>query len=177
MTEFAALQAKLTYTYLPEPVRQGRWTISNTGALTRFLTQSTADALPEPVELSPEDCLRLISPGGIGRVAFAGQGGLVILPVTYKIHEGVVVFRTRRGGAMDRDLRTGVEGVDFKIAFQVDHTDEAAQQGWSVLIQGAIHHLPEGERLSDVEPWAGGDRDLYITIHPQTITGRHISGH
>ncbi|GAA3469874.1 hypothetical protein GCM10018965_044270 [Nonomuraea roseola] len=75
---------------------------------------------------------------------------------------------------MDEDLRTGLDGVDFKIAFEVDHVDEATRQGWSVLIRSPVHHLPQGERSSDVEPWAGGERDLYVRIQPQEITGRRI---
>ncbi|MEV0584524.1 pyridoxamine 5'-phosphate oxidase family protein [Nonomuraea sp. NPDC050310] len=147
----------------------------NTGALDRFLAEHAAAPEPVLIDLSPEECLRLISPGGIGRVAFAGFDGPTVLPVTYVLHDGVVVFRTRAGGAMDHDLRTGMEGVDFKIAFEVDRIDETTHLGWSVLIRGPIHHLPDGERLSTVQPWAGGERDLYITIRPQTVTGRRIA--
>ncbi|MDF2712748.1 MAG: hypothetical protein K0R62_8400, partial [Nonomuraea muscovyensis] len=134
--------------------------MANTGALDRFLAQQAAHVSLH--ELDEVECMRLISPGGVGRIAFAGFGGPVVLPVNYKVHDGAVIFRTRSGGAMDQDLRTGLEGVDFKIAFEVDHVDEASRQGWSVLVQGSIHHLPEDERPTDVEPWAGGERDLFV---------------
>ncbi|MEU4702478.1 pyridoxamine 5'-phosphate oxidase family protein [Nonomuraea dietziae] len=152
--------------------------MSNTGDLARHLARSEHAAEdrrgPELRQLASEECMRLIAPGGVGRVAFAGFGGPMVLPVNYEVHNGAVIFRTRNGGAMDEDLRTGLEGVDFKIAFEVDHVDEATRQGWSVLIRGPVHHLPQGEHPSDVEPWAGGERDLYVRIRPQEITGRRI---
>ncbi|MEV6979656.1 pyridoxamine 5'-phosphate oxidase family protein [Sphaerisporangium sp. NPDC051017] len=135
---------------------------------------------PEAVleELDREECLRLISPGGIGRVAFSGAPGPTVLPVNYRVLDGTVVFRTREGGAMDQDLRSGIRGLDIKIAFQVDHIEEAAQEGWSVLIQGAAHHIPDDEVSTvadvDVRPWAGGDRDHYVRVIPVRITGRRI---
>ncbi|MFI7229687.1 helix-turn-helix domain-containing protein [Nonomuraea angiospora] len=134
-----------------------------------------ADAVLEV--LDPEECLRLVAPGGIGRVAFNGPEGPTVLPVNYKVHDGAIVFRTAHGGPMDQDLRTGVEGVEIKIGFQVDRIDEARREGWSVLVQGPAHHVPEDEAVqADVTPWAGGERRLYIRIVPHHITGRRIHG-
>ncbi|MCA2229221.1 helix-turn-helix domain-containing protein [Nonomuraea aurantiaca] len=130
---------------------------------------------PAPETLDPEECLRLIAPGGIGRVAFNGSQGPTVLPVNYRYHDGAVVFRTAHGGPMDQDLRTGLTGVEIKIGFEVDRIDEAQRAGWSVLVQGPAHHVPEDEAPgTDVEPWAGGDRHLYIRIVPCHVTGRRI---
>ncbi|WP_443687886.1 pyridoxamine 5'-phosphate oxidase family protein [Nonomuraea guangzhouensis] len=130
--------------------------------------------------LEPEECLRLVAPGGVGRVAFNGSHGPTVLPVNYKLHDGAIVFRTAYGGPMDQDLRTGQEGVEIKIGFEVDRMDEIQHEGWSVLIQGAAHHVSADELAkvpdSDVTPWAGGDRQLYIRIIPHQITGRRIHG-
>ncbi|MER5426370.1 pyridoxamine 5'-phosphate oxidase family protein [Streptosporangium roseum] len=136
-------------------------------------------ALPELEKLNPDECLRLISPGGVGRVAFNDLGGPSILPVNYVLHEGSVIFRTAFGGPLDADLRTGVKGVDFKIAFEVDRIDDANREGWSVLVRGGLHHAATaGEQAaaaaSGVQPWAGGDRELYVRIVPAEITGRRI---
>ncbi|TMR35815.1 hypothetical protein ETD85_12700 [Nonomuraea zeae] len=139
---------------------------------------ATADPVLQVLE--PEECLRLIAPGGIGRVAFNGSHGPTVLPVNYKIHDGAIVFRTARGGPMDQDLRTGLEGVDIKIGFQVDRIDEAQRGGWSVLVQGPAHHVPEDEVATvseaGVTPWAGGERHLYIRVVPHQITGRRVHG-
>ncbi|SDL73959.1 helix-turn-helix domain-containing protein [Nonomuraea jiangxiensis] len=139
-------------------------------------------AMAEPVleVLEPEECLRLIAPGGIGRVAFQGSYGPTVLPVNYKLHDGAIVFRTAHGGPMDKDLRTGLEGVEIKIGFQVDRIDEAQRAGWSVLVQGPAHHVPDDELATvtdaEVTPWAGGERHLYIRVVPHQITGRRIHG-
>ncbi|WP_066376432.1 pyridoxamine 5'-phosphate oxidase family protein [Herbidospora mongoliensis] len=125
-------------------------------------------------ELGEQECLRLISPGGVGRVAFGSATGPVVLPVNYRIVDGAIVFRTRPGGAMDKDLRTGIKGLDIRIAFQVDEIDKTAHQGWSVLIQGPAHHADEAETRPHFKSWAGGERDHYVRIVPLRITGRRI---
>ncbi|GAA2212180.1 hypothetical protein GCM10009850_076420 [Nonomuraea monospora] len=139
-----------------------------------------AMAHPTLETLDEQECRRLIEPGGIGRVAFNGSHGPTVLPVNYKVHHGAIVFRTAAGGAMDKDLRSGLEGVDILIAFQIDNIDETNREGWSVLVQGPAHHLPPEEAAqvagSGVTPWAGGERLLYIRIVPQHITGRRIHG-
>ncbi|UBU08861.1 pyridoxamine 5'-phosphate oxidase family protein [Nonomuraea gerenzanensis] len=139
-----------------------------------------AMAHPALETLDEQECRRLIAPGGIGRVAFNGSHGPTVLPVNYKVHEGAIVFRTAAGGAMDKDLRSGLEGVDIVIAFQIDNIDETNREGWSVLVQGPAHHVPPEEAAgvagAGVTPWAGGERQLYIRIVPQHITGRRIHG-
>ncbi|GAA0966263.1 hypothetical protein GCM10009555_007670 [Acrocarpospora macrocephala] len=129
-------------------------------------------------ELGAAECLSLISPGGVGRVAFNGSDGPTILPVNYRVINGAIVFRTRAGGAMDEDLRTGIEDLEIKIAFEVDEIDVARHEGWSVLVQGPVHHVADDEVrwVADpgVQAWAGGTRDHYVRITPQRITGRRI---
>lgn len=136
----------------------------------------------EPVleELSDAESLRLIGQAEIGRIGFTGRFGPVVIPVNYKLVNGAVIIRTQEYGHLAEDLRTGITGADYKVAFEVDHTDAAARTGWSVLIQGAVHHVDdEGERASllavGLEPWAGGERALFLRIVPSLITGRRIT--
>ena len=150
------------------------------GAAVRPLPgRDRAGAQPRLEKLDADECMRLVSPGGVGRVAFESPTGPLILPVNYVMHDDAVLLRTAFGGPLDANLRTGVEGADFKVAFEVDHVDEARRQGWSVLIRGAAHHISsESERAAasaaGVEPWAGGERELYIRISPAEISGRRI---
>jgi hypothetical protein len=64
------------------------------------------------------------------------------------------------------------------VAFEIDQIDEPGRQGWSVLIQGPAHHVSGAERASaeraGVEPWPAGERELFIRIIPQRVTGRRI---
>jgi nitroimidazol reductase NimA-like FMN-containing flavoprotein (pyridoxamine 5'-phosphate oxidase superfamily) len=130
--------------------------------------------------LGTEECLRLISPGGIGRIAYQGRFGPAVLPVNYRLHEGAILFRTAEHSPMDEDLRTGITSADYLVAFEIDEFDLAGRLGWSVLIQGPAHRVEsEEERAADaltgVEPWPGGERELFVRIVPSRITGRRIS--
>jgi nitroimidazol reductase NimA-like FMN-containing flavoprotein (pyridoxamine 5'-phosphate oxidase superfamily) len=130
-------------------------------------------------ELERDESLRLISPGGIGRIAYTSRFGPTVLPVNYTLYDGAIVFRTAENSPLDEDLRTGIEGADYQVAFEIDDIDMAGQMGWSVLIQGPAHHVtgPEREtvRQACVEPWAPGSRELFVRIVPSRITGRRIS--
>ena len=130
-------------------------------------------------ELDEAECLRLIASGGIGRIGFSGRYGPTVMPVNYQLYEGTIVFRTAQDSATDEDLRTGIANAEYKVAFEIDDFDSAARTGWSVLIQGSAHHVEsEDERASvagvGVEPWAGGDRELFLRITPMRITGRRV---
>ena len=130
-------------------------------------------------ELDEAESLRLIAHGGIGRIAYQGRYGPVILPVNYQWYDGAVVFRTARHSALDEDLQTGIAGGEYKVAFEIDDIDTAGRQGWSVLIQGPAHHVSEAEHetviKAGVESWAAGDRELFVRIIPTHVTGRRIS--
>jgi nitroimidazol reductase NimA-like FMN-containing flavoprotein (pyridoxamine 5'-phosphate oxidase superfamily) len=138
-------------------------------------------AAREPIleHLDEAECLRLMSLGGIGRIAYSGRSGVTVLPVNYKLHEGAVVFRTAQDGPLDEDLRTGIASAEYKVAFEIDDFDLVAREGWSILIQGAAHHVDtEEERASvleaGVEPWPGGKREHFLRIIPLRISGRRI---
>jgi nitroimidazol reductase NimA-like FMN-containing flavoprotein (pyridoxamine 5'-phosphate oxidase superfamily) len=129
--------------------------------------------------LDEAECIRLIGPGGIGRLCFAGRFGLTVLPVNYAWHDGAVVFRTAQYGTTDDDLRPYIPQAEYSVAFEVDDFDTEARQGWSVLIQGTAHHLDslteaaQAEAIG-LESWAGGERSHFIRIRPARITGRRI---
>lgn len=132
-----------------------------------------------PQALDEAECLRLISPAGVGRLAYNGRYGLTVLPVNYAVHEGTIVFRTAHDSPTDEDLRTGIADAEYKVAFEIDELNPALREGWSVLVQGSVHHVTsEDERASvlkaGVEPWAGGARELFLRIQPTRITGRRV---
>jgi nitroimidazol reductase NimA-like FMN-containing flavoprotein (pyridoxamine 5'-phosphate oxidase superfamily) len=128
--------------------------------------------------LDENECLRLMGPGGIGRIAYVGRFGPAVLPVNYKLRGGAIVFRTAENGPLDEDLRTGIADADYQVAFEIDDIDLAAGRGWSVLVQGPAHHVQGAEldvvRGTGVEPLAPGDRELFVRIFPSRITGRRV---
>jgi nitroimidazol reductase NimA-like FMN-containing flavoprotein (pyridoxamine 5'-phosphate oxidase superfamily) len=107
----------------------------------------------------------------VGRVVFTTDHGPEALPVNYTVVGESVVFRT----APDTPLAAV---VDTDVGFEVDRLDEAFSEGWSVLVSGPAKRVREPAviwRLADVvEPWAGGDRNVFIRIDPHRVTGRRI---
>jgi nitroimidazol reductase NimA-like FMN-containing flavoprotein (pyridoxamine 5'-phosphate oxidase superfamily) len=137
--------------------------------------------MPEAVleTMDEAECLRLIAPGGIGRLVFSGQWDLTVLPVNYKMYNGSILFRTGQNSSAEEDLRTGIAHAEYRVAFEVDEFDAAAREGWSVLVQGPAHHLDSDDEraaalAAGVEPWPGGQREHFIEIRPARITGRRI---
>lgn len=145
---------------------------------------SPAQASPAAGEAAIErldeaECLRLIPMAEIGRLAYSGRYGPTVLPVNFRLFEGTIVFRTSQWSTVDEDLRTGIEGAEFKVAFEIDSVDTARREGWTVLIQGSAHHVDsDAERAevsrAGVEPWPGGEREQFIRIVPISITGRRV---
>jgi nitroimidazol reductase NimA-like FMN-containing flavoprotein (pyridoxamine 5'-phosphate oxidase superfamily) len=139
----------------------------------------TTDRRPGLEALDEAECLRLIAPGGIGRIAYSGRYGPTVLPVNYRLYEGTILFRTAHDSPTDEDLRTGIANAEYKVAFEIDEIDLAAREGWSVLVQGPVHHVESDEERASVlqagvETWPGGDRELFLRIVPGRITGRRI---
>ena len=130
-------------------------------------------ALPPVLDTMYEvECRRLIEPGGIGRLAFELAGRLHVLPVNYGMHDGAVVFRTAPTTAVGR-YGAGT------VSFEIDRIDEGLREGWSVLISGIArqagpHEVQQLRKALDVDPWAGGDRNVYFVIEPGQISGRRV---
>lgn len=126
-------------------------------------------------KLSPVECRELIAPGGVGRIAFSAVSGPVVLPVNFTVVNGSIVIRTSEGSLIEAH-------GDERAGFEVDHLDDALHQGWSVLIQGQAHRVLQPGELRHVreaaagEPWPGGERDAYIRIVPDQVSGRRILG-
>jgi nitroimidazol reductase NimA-like FMN-containing flavoprotein (pyridoxamine 5'-phosphate oxidase superfamily) len=130
-------------------------------------------------KLDEAECMRLVSTAAVGRLAFVGQYDLTVLPVNFTVADGAILFRTTQDGLTDADLSTGITGADYKVAFEVDHLEEATHEGWSVLIQGPAHRLDAdagqaAARTAGVQPWAGGEKSQFVRITPVRVTGRRI---
>lgn len=143
--------------------------------------------------LNIADCWRLIAPGGVGRIAFCLPSGPVVLPVNYAVVPGYVPSGAVSSGATPSSamvanaivVRTGrgtlieAHGYD-KVAFEVDHIDDALCQGWSVLVAGQAHIVAQPAELrhlharTGVLPWPEGQHDVWVRIVPAKVTGRRV---
>lgn len=123
--------------------------------------------------LSPAECFDLLTPGGVGRVAFMTVNGIEVLPVNYVVAGKTIVFRT----APDTLLAVF---ANAQASFEADRFDEERREGWSVLIQGHAHRLTAEQEVSQIEdrthlePWAAGARDVFVRVAPIRISGRRL---
>jgi len=131
-----------------------------------------AAAHPLLESLPDEECRRLITPGGVGRVVFVVDRGPMALPVNFAISGNDILFRTA-----ERSPLESAQGQT--VGFEVDHIDEALREGWSVLVTGGLrgvtdeHELAEARELR-IEPWAGEGRDTYLRVEIAEMSGRRI---
>ena len=85
---------------------------------------------PEVELLDRASSLRLIRPGGVGRVVFLDRLQPVALPVSFRMLDDDVVFRTGT-----HSIYAAVH-EDGTLGFEVDHLDPSQGQAWSVLVTG-----------------------------------------
>ncbi|MFD7511682.1 helix-turn-helix domain-containing protein [Streptomyces sp. NPDC059853] len=111
---------------------------------------------------------------GVGRIGVDSDSGPGIYPVNYSIVGDSVVLRTSAGSPV-------ASAAGHRVAFEVDHIDEALSQGWSVLIVGHASLVTDEEtrrqldEAAHTEPWAGGDRQLWLRIRPERVSGSEIT--
>ncbi|MFF8828348.1 helix-turn-helix domain-containing protein [Streptomyces sp. NPDC015131] len=128
---------------------------------------------PELVDLDLEQCRTLLGSHGVGHVAVTTPDGPAILPVNYLVTEGEVAFRVAPG------TLAPLAG-DSRMAFEVDHIDDALCRGWSVLVVGAPHEVTDPDtvrRLDDQAygmPWRGGADAGWVAVTPARVTGRRV---
>jgi nitroimidazol reductase NimA-like FMN-containing flavoprotein (pyridoxamine 5'-phosphate oxidase superfamily) len=134
----------------------------------------TTDTRHDGLEaLSHEECLRHLTTETVGRVAVVTPHGQpLIFPVNYAFDEAVIVFKTAPG----TKLALAAQAL---VAFEIDGWNRASNSGWSVLVQGVAHelsgnhdHRSERIRRLEVRPMAPGERDHWVAIWANEISGR-----
>lgn len=124
-------------------------------------------------ELSEAESFALLGESGVGRLAFATAAGPLIHPVNYLVDDATIVLRT------SPYTRFG-EHPFGPVAFEVDDLDAQMQRGWSVLIVGRCAPIEDADEAIDLrrggrlDVWADGQRNLFVRITPQRVTGRRI---
>jgi len=125
-------------------------------------------------ELSETRCQELLAAQTTGRVAWNAPDGPQVLPVSYVMDAGDVVFRTSPYGALS-ELRSRTN-----VAFEIDDIDAEHGTGWSVLVRGSARAVVQARHLERLwsddatVPWAAGTRNLFIAITPRAVTGRIV---
>ena len=82
----------------------------------------------------------------------------------------MIYFRTARHSSMEEDLRTGIAHADYKVAFEIDHFDETAHTGWSVLVQGDVHPMESDDERAAA---AHAGVESWVSRRPEPVHAHH----
>lgn len=124
--------------------------------------------------LTRNECRRLLAvkAGGIGRVGFAVDGQVVIIPVNYQITDQDVVILVGMGAILDAAQRETIVG------FEID--DVSAEDGvaWSVLVQGLATVMSEAQVPAStpisVNPLVPEPGTSLVRIRTGVLSGRRF---
>jgi nitroimidazol reductase NimA-like FMN-containing flavoprotein (pyridoxamine 5'-phosphate oxidase superfamily) len=124
--------------------------------------------------LNSDECLDLLHTQVVGRLAVVADHEPHIFPVNYVMDGQIVAIRTAEGMKLDHSVRS------TRVAFEIDGYDEATRSGWSVVVRGRAEEVlraADRQRLAalDLRPWAAGDKDNWLIVRPERISGRRIA--
>jgi nitroimidazol reductase NimA-like FMN-containing flavoprotein (pyridoxamine 5'-phosphate oxidase superfamily) len=129
------------------------------------------------VELSVDECARLLESAVVGRLGVVIQGRPEIFPVShvYDAQLGSVAFPT--GG--HTKIQAALEWP--WVAYEVDGLDDATETAWSVHVVGRAVEITDAElieRLTRLRAervrWISGDTVRWLRIESVKVTGRRI---
>ncbi|MEU8804004.1 pyridoxamine 5'-phosphate oxidase family protein [Spirillospora sp. NPDC048819] len=123
--------------------------------------------------LGEDECRDLLAQATIGRIVYTHQALPAIQPVNFAFSGGAIVIRTS-----GRSRLAGA-AAGTVVAFEIDEFDADAMAGWSVVAVGRARHVADPAAVAALEAlplrtWAPGERDHFIRIRPELITGRRI---
>ena len=137
------------------------------------------DGMAEPHEagdlgiLGRDECLRLLSVGSVGRLAYIARAGIPdIVPVNYVFADDQLLIRSGSGPKLQAAERNDT------VAFEVDDVDEGTRSGWSVVVTGRLSVVRATEPVSGSlpQPWATGPRRHLMRLQLGRVSGRRLVG-
>ena len=130
--------------------------------------------MPESLELSSEDCQRLLRAGTVGRVAVSTPNGPHIVPVNYVVSGDAVIFRTAPYSVLGSHARNSL------LAFEIDHLEPGRDHSWSVVVRGRCEFIDDPRELDAADDatrptaWAAGSRNLFLRLPLTEVSGRFL---
>ena len=121
--------------------------------------------------LTLDTCHELLEETPIGRLAFVEHGEPMILPITYGMWGGSVVFATDTGSKLDAAV------MSRPVAVEIDGWDADSRSGWSVVVRGTAMMVDarESEQLDhlSVTPWVRPEEPKqWVRVLPYAVPGR-----
>jgi nitroimidazol reductase NimA-like FMN-containing flavoprotein (pyridoxamine 5'-phosphate oxidase superfamily) len=129
------------------------------------------------IALDRDTALSLVATELIGRVALPGEPPAVI-PMTFVLDGTSVLVRTTSEASI-------AAHVGSWVTFEADGHDDRLRAGWSVVISGPLSDVtdeiagrPHTAAEARLQPWAPGDRECWLRIASEVVSGRAIrAGH
>jgi len=122
-------------------------------------------------ELRPDACLALLRTQNLGRLAVSRPGAApYVVPVNYSVLRHSIVFRTTPGTKLDLV-------VTEPVSFEVDHYDDEAEIGWSVVVEGLAYEASDREMEYEdvvVDSAAEQQNSRWVRLMPDLVTGRRV---
>jgi nitroimidazol reductase NimA-like FMN-containing flavoprotein (pyridoxamine 5'-phosphate oxidase superfamily) len=127
------------------------------------------------IELDRDTALSLVATEVIGRVALPGEPPAVI-PLTFVLDGTSILVRTTREASI-------AAHVGQWVTFEADGHDDRLRAGWSVVVSGPLTDAtdeivarPHTAAEARLHPWAPGDRDCWLRIASEVVSGRALRG-
>lgn len=128
--------------------------------------------MAELVDLSMDECWKLIEGVELARLAWNSGTGPIVLPVNFVVHEHAVWMRTTAYSAVAEEVD------ESQVAVETDDIDNETHTGWSVLLRGraeVLYHEDQvPEAVQSLHSWPSGARPLWVRLRPDVVTGRRL---
>jgi len=128
-----------------------------------------------PVGLIAAECWQLLASVPVGRVVFTMDALPAIRLVNHVTDGEKIIIRSHLGAAI-----TGRAIGGAIVCYEADEVDLSRHTGWSVSVTGSARLITDPAEavryLHLLQPWAAGDKDQFVAIEPQLVTGVRLPG-
>ncbi len=124
--------------------------------------------------LERDECLALLASATVGRIGLVTEDGApLVLPVNFCLADDRILLLTTEGTKLDA-ARHG-----SAVAFEVDDFDPVYHSGWSVVVRGTAHQLPDDDRATllrsmPLARWARQGSCHVVEVRIDEVSGRRI---
>jgi RimJ/RimL family protein N-acetyltransferase len=125
-------------------------------------------------QLGRDECFDRLAQARLGRAAVTLSGVPHVVPVNYAVFDGAIVFRSGAGTKFHAAL------LSQPMSFEVDHFDEDAASGWSVLVSGRSHLVVDPTEIARIdalplEALDPSEKHAVVRVEADLVSGRAIA--
>ena len=134
----------------------------------------TVGVVPVLSDLEQHECAALLATRGIGRLVVGAPGRIVRLPLSWRMLDRDIIFRSSRDGLLSA-IASGVA-----VTFEVETADVALREGLSLVASGILRRVSLPGELAQLAmlrfaPWVGSARPEYFRLEVSAINGHRIN--